>query len=227
MSKLFQVQESATEITINETNITHIGSSFSKLANTYLELVDLSDNNLVNIDGLAGLNIKTLILDNNNLKDLSVIGKIYGLKALSVQNNNLRNAKGIAHTSIETLNISNNRITDFTPIFSAAKLKSLIMKNAAFTGKKAPKLRLSSPNIVPTIKKLNISNNPVELIHLIFKKKSPVLSEQLLRINAKNCGLTEINFMKLEKYSELKKVNFEDNDFSEVIEAPEWVSISV
>lgn len=120
--------------------------------------LDASDKKITNLDGIEHLpKLVNLILDNNNVCDLSPLKKLFQLTRLSLRNNNLKSLEAISLHELSDLNIthlnlrdnnlefiqplenfntleylnlhSNTQITSIAPIRKLTNLKTLIMAN--------------------------------------------------------------------------------------------------
>ncbi|OLY85782.1 Septation initiation network scaffold protein cdc11 [Smittium mucronatum] len=98
----------------------------------HLEFIDLSENQVSNLDIFSGLlHLRVLILNRNQISNLSTLKNVRRLSSLSVSDNFIK-AIDLSHkdlVSLEYLNLSNNRIEIFENIDNFSNLKKLTLES--------------------------------------------------------------------------------------------------
>ncbi len=95
------------------------------------KIVDLSNKNLTKIP-VVDNDVETLILDNNNITELTDwILSLHNLKSLSIRNNNLIDVRVLKHCdNLEELYLSNNQNLESLPNFNnCEKLRIIDVTN--------------------------------------------------------------------------------------------------
>ncbi len=101
-----------------ENNPNLFDNDISPLIN--LEILDLSDNNIIDTKFLSTLvNLKTLNLNNNNIIDLSFIENLNQLNTVNLSSNYINDISSLtSNTSITSIDLSNNYIMNFSPLMN-------------------------------------------------------------------------------------------------------------
>jgi len=187
-----------------------------------LKVLNLTSNSIYYMDFIADLppNLEELNLYGNNVKDVSSLARLSGLKKLVLQNNNLNDIAPLKNlTSLEELDLSDNKkIQDFTPLANLTNLKKLRLseldqKDIRFLENLTNIENLDLTNHMTTspkkisdlnplaglknLKVLNVGNNEVEDLKPL-KNLSEIVELYLRRNKIQNLDILR-NFSKLEK----------------------------
>ena len=110
LSDSFEDMKKLVELRLDYNNISTLGSALIRCCN--LETVNLSNNRLTSLDGLAGLqSLASLSLGNNLIRSLLPLRALPSLTELDVSNNKLQLLNGLENLySLETLYAQNNAI---------------------------------------------------------------------------------------------------------------------
>ncbi|KAI0930736.1 hypothetical protein AcV7_004839 [Taiwanofungus camphoratus] len=97
---------------------------------TRLEMLNLSQNRLVNVEGLASLPaLIALNLDNNVLERLEAEGTMPRLRILRVSGNRLQQLNASTFPNLRTLYADNNSLGTITKAYRLTKLENLSLRN--------------------------------------------------------------------------------------------------
>lgn len=105
------------ELNIRGNFINQIGPGL--LTNKQLRSLDLSENNVITIQNLEGLELKELVLAQNQLTSLEGIATLEKLQTLNVRHNNITSIAALVAEDVprlRKLNISDNRISHITEV---------------------------------------------------------------------------------------------------------------
>lgn len=96
-----------------------------------LKILNLNDNNVSNIEALAGLtNLEALSLDRNKLKDVSALAGLTQLKGLYLSENEIADIKIVsAMTQLDTLIANHNKIVEVPDLSGLKELDELVLNN--------------------------------------------------------------------------------------------------
>ena len=195
------------------TNLTFLNVSNNNLKNidvnknTNLTNLYLSSNNLDNIDVHNNLNLEKIDVTGNDLSTIDVTKNI-NLKELYLSTNNLENIDISQNTNLENFRISNNKIKDLD-LSNNSKLTQLyVNKNNIISldvsrNSKLVNLYAEENKII----NVNVSNNP-----------------NLININLSNNNLELINLNNIKwlstlnvSYNKLTELNLNNNNLRELI----------
>ncbi|PZF87030.1 internalin [Listeria ivanovii] len=103
-------------------------SPLKDLAN--LTLLCLNDNKLKNLNGIPSAKLVRLLVDGNEITDISSLVHVPQLETLTISKNKLSNIDVLAHlTNLRILDLRNNKVRDLSAI---GNLKKLTLLDAAF-----------------------------------------------------------------------------------------------
>lgn len=131
--------------------------------------LDLSSNNLSFLNMFPTSFVSTLILTNNEMRDLEPLANLRALSSLDISDNQLTSLKGIENlTALRTLNVNNNQLTSLE--VNLGMLSELSAANNNISA-----VRINAPNL----ESLNLEGNRVVALSEPF----PNLRELNLRFN--------------------------------------------
>ena len=112
-----------------------------------------------NIRDLTGLeyapNLKVLLLNDNNLSDMSLPGAFTHLTVLSLNGNNISDVSPLGVlTGLETLLLDDNNLSDVTPLAGLRQLKTLSLNNNNISN-------VVPLEVLPRLKILQLRGNPL------------------------------------------------------------------
>ena len=155
---------------------------------TALEELNLSDNNITNLSFLSDLtNIKKLNISNSNyfesmnddVIDISVLGKLHELKELDISGNRIVSLEPLIELkNLRVLNVSNNMIDSFDAI-----------------------------KVMSNLEQLDISNNPADTLEIGFMNKLTILNASRTNFKDQNTGLKKLDFQNDNFFPNLKELN--------------------
>jgi len=185
-----------------------------------------SDNNIVGIKikgyqienipvQISNLSVVNIInFSNNNIKNLSVLSKLYSLTALNLSQNKISDVSTLNNLiNLKWLNVQFNTIKDFLPIsLNVKKISKLYVDNNSITD-------LSFVSEFHLLRELSASNNRIKDIEPIKKMTA------LKSINFSNNLITDIS--PLRKLLKLEDVNIAYNKISEIPDLSELQPSSI
>ena len=116
---------------IDGTSVTTLGA-LSDLGN--IETLDCSRTSISDYSSLAKMNVKTLILSQSNLSDVSVIATANSVKMLDVSLNSISDISPIVNmTNLNILNVSNNPILNISVLQLCTTLESITCAGVPIT----------------------------------------------------------------------------------------------
>lgn len=105
-----------------------------------LRMLDLSHNQLSNIDELSQLSrLSSLYINDNQIYDLSALEKLSALTKLVANNNQIQSIDALENSKVRQLYLNNNQISNLAVINSLASLENFTAENN----------RASIPNSLP------------------------------------------------------------------------------
>lgn len=114
------------ELNLRGNFINHIGPGIKH--NKELRILDLSENNILSIKNMEGLDLRTLHLAQNRLDSLEGIGTLKKLQALNVRHNNITSIAALRADDIPRLRklcIADNRISQISEVEGLASFPYL------------------------------------------------------------------------------------------------------
>ena len=124
------------------------------LTKSKIQHLDVSHNIIQNVDYIP-LNLKTLIMKDIKLDDISFLEDIKTLEFLDISNNSISDISSLSKCIyLKTLDLSNNEITDISSISELYNIKSLNLSNNEITD-------ISSILGLRNIEWLNLSNTKI------------------------------------------------------------------
>lgn len=162
----------------------------TKLAAKSITKLDLSNKNILNINGLEEFeNLKSLKLNNNNISDIESLSALINLNELDLSNNNIDNINNVQNLiNLRELNLSNNNINNISSLQNLTNIRILDLssnniRNISYL-----------PEVSSYYENLILSNNPIEIIEKDI--------HEVRRLYLNNCN---IDNTKLEKiYSKVE-----------------------
>lgn len=168
-----------------------------------IQLLDLSATNtdtakITDITGLEKFtNLKTLCLNNNNVKNLDKLSDLKKLRTLNIRHNGLTNLNGIKNlTNLIQLDASNNSISDISGISGLTNLNTVVLSNNIIGNNLKPLSSLSN------LTYLAISNNSI----------SDVSSLSSLKLSGVYLSYNQISDISAINKEELEDLNVENNN---------------
>lgn len=122
--------------TINLSNMKLTDDDIKELKSmTNVTSIILNGNELTDLSVLSGLTqLEKLSINNNNVTDLSFVKKMKNLKSLSAKNNDISDISALTDLNkLETLSLSDNKITDISPLSGKTKLEKVYVSDNKIT----------------------------------------------------------------------------------------------
>jgi LPXTG-motif cell wall-anchored protein len=95
-----------------------------------LTSLDASDRGINELDGLElAVNLQSLMLDGNEIVDISILSQLPKLTILSMQGNRVKDIVALADLNIEFLNIGFNEIDDISSLLELENLQYVLIMN--------------------------------------------------------------------------------------------------
>lgn len=161
----------------------------------HLESLVLNQNELTDLTPLRQLSaLKSLWLNDNQLTDLSAINSLSQLEYLYAANNHINSMSSITDLpQLKELNVSHNRIEDIAPLQALVHLESLNLEGNGFK-------RISGMEKLTKLRFLSLANNPVSDLQPISGLSS------LLYLNQQGYAITAESSRVLQALSDKGRV---------------------
>ncbi len=126
------------------------------------KVTELSIKEATDISSISWLsNLKSLYLENCNIRDVSVLSSLSNLESLALNNNNITNISALASLSnLKWLWLNNNKIKDISALSSLSNLKSLYLENNNITN-------ISALSSLSNLERLWLKNNNIHDISML------------------------------------------------------------
>lgn len=165
---------------LKEIYIVSINQGFTEISELKsIDILQITGCNIINLNFIVKSNkIRFLILDENNIKDISSIEKLKDLKEFSATHNSIKDITVLSKLSkLEYVNVYDNEVENLPDFSNCRNLKEinlqvnhLIYNNNFSKLKQVKKLRLSYNKInnidwalsLDSIQELSIYNNPID-----------------------------------------------------------------
>ncbi|CAL6057823.1 Conserved_hypothetical protein [Hexamita inflata] len=211
LSKLNKLQQLDLSNNQGDSNLIELISSL-----TNLEQVNISSNNIENINVLSNLtNLQQLNISNNQISSINSLKSLINLRELNISSNQILNIDALANLkNLQILDISHNeKISNYKPLCGLISLYNLnIMQNPNFQTQ-----MLSAEDIQSLIKlkKLNLSYNIIKNTN-IKNIKSHILYNfiHLQQLNLRQTGIKNIYF--LSRLEHLQYLDISNNEINDV-----------
>lgn len=146
-------------------------------ANTNLLVLSGAQNQLTEVDDLSSTVLENLVLDNNQISQLStVLSGLSSIKYLSISNNQLSDLDTSFNTNLIELNVSNNTLSSLLLPTNLNQLKTFNCSNNSITGDfnltgmgigLCPAQNLNNPlDFCPDTITINVSGNQLEFVNI-------------------------------------------------------------
>ena len=211
MKQLKRLDLSNTAMT-NINNINTLINSYEEWEEPYMEDLNISNNNLENIDGIEKFkSLQSLYVANNKISDISKLNALEVLKVLNVSNNNIKDITSLKDiTTLRTLNISNNSISDISSVYRG-------ITALYFSGNKVKDI--SSLSRLTSLTNLSMNNNQIEDIspvkNILINNEFSVEQQKIIRtLNKDDTGYIAIDLPQI--FIQAKETGskiFTSNDF--------------
>ena len=182
-----------------------------------LEILNLSSNNILNINLLEKLNckeLKELNLSQNKISDIKILEKVIfkKLENLDLRYNNLLDInifEKVKFDNLKELNLSQNKISDIN-VLEKVKFNKLEILNLGFN-------HISNIDVFGKVKfeelkQLNLYFNKISNINILEKVKFSKL--EILNLGGNQIII--INILEKANFKELKQLNLSGNDISNI-----------
>ncbi len=130
LSSAYRVPSDATAFTTNKSEKEgyklHSSDMYALKYVKNLKALDIGHCAITSLDFLEGMDLELLILSDNKITDISILGTMPHLQYLEVFRNNITDISPLANcTELIDLNISITKVTDLTPLDACTKLERL------------------------------------------------------------------------------------------------------
>jgi len=194
LSGLKQLDLSYNELGIHRKVLGESGDQLKHLEKLRkLEVLDLSENHLIDVSALASLkNLTYLGLSYNKITDISTLGSFSKLVTLALDSNGLTSLDGLSKLDkLETLTLDYNEIKDMSVLAGLKHLKDLRLRHNGFTD-------LSFLEGLTNLEELALGGNQLTDLSVLAGLKKlkyiDIQDNQIIDLNAL-AGLKKLRFL--------------------------------